>query len=299
METISSRRISESSERRNAVDFHLTRLELAAAISCGETLTAELRKPAECFPVSLPGTGLAVNAVDGRVLVEVRAGRVEMIRGAIFDLPQSARTRVDAYDTLLKLPAANIFSDFPGLGIDRISTQLGNEVALGLKIVPAFIERFDHELVPVAAGPTEDRAGTHEDVPGATYISFDRRNGELLAGLVHEEVHHLLNAAESVGLIEMPSCEHMLTVPWRSDPRPLPAVLHGIAAFMRMGEFYLLMADTCGHELAREVGAVEGAKRVKWAQSVSERVLAEESSCLARGVPPYLEWVIATGKRLL
>jgi hypothetical protein len=68
---------------------------------------------------------------------------------------------------------------------------------------------------------------------GAVYLSRANHPNALIEAFVHEYLHNRLNALMRLDqLVAGPAQEAVYYSPWKSEPRPLRGILHGIVAFL-------------------------------------------------------------------
>lgn len=196
----------------------------------------------EAGSVVLPAIDLALTDVAIPATERV----LQVTEGWIAEqLPQRGGIVIDPFDPSLTFRARETFS-FPTaqealVELAGWTAELEQELDLMERLCPQMAFRLCSRLVPVHAAGV-DRAATHENVPEVTFVSFGRSPGGLGAALAHEEVHAVLNELEQCGLYTLPDIAGDIRVGWRPDPRPVKAVLHGIAAFGRMGQYWHAVA---------------------------------------------------------
>lgn len=88
----------------------------------------------------------------------------------------------------------------------------------------------------------EIESGSVTGAVGAVYLSPGRWDPLLFAeALIHESFHQLLNAAAQAVTFTRDD-QVTLASPWKPQPRPPMAVLHGIVAFSSVARFWMTMA---------------------------------------------------------
>jgi HEXXH motif-containing protein len=127
-------------------------------------------------------------------------------------------------------------------------------------------------VAPLESPPQVNLSGTCDDVLGCICTSLSVNAGILAETFVHEAAHVTLNM-----LSDVTSCwrtdapGRLYRSPWRKDLRPISGMVHGIFAFLAVGEFWaaLLACDEAG-----EFGPL-GRLRLRTATRQVERALAE------------------------
>ncbi len=282
--TIAAVRASDA-EAVTQLDRDLSRFEAAAAVftrvSWQGTLYAvddHVTLPVVDLRVPVPGTTLDVEIVDGRL-------------DSVTPLPAAGGWVIDPWETHGRARGSSEFNYPSGddLDLEAAASDLRAVDDLAAFATPAFQARSRSRLIPVIAMGDHGRAATHENVPGMTFLSLGRGPGETLSALAHEEAHAILNTAETVLDITLP---HGIALPvaWRDDLRPLPAVLHGIAAFGRMAE-----VDHRLGTIGDTVAAQRSEQRAAWVRSAAEEVLRHERLI----GPDVTAWVESTRDRMV
>ena len=95
-------------------------------------------------------------------------------------------------------------------------------------------------IVPLAAPVAADPASATEETSfGAIALALPADGLAMAAALVHETHHAILGALTDLEPLVSPDAPSFLGhVPWREDPRPPHALLHGICAHHAMGRFW-------------------------------------------------------------
>jgi uncharacterized protein len=223
---------------------HLAGLALAAAARA--RVTAELPVPIRGGLAHLPGVGaMTVTSDMGRVaLMRVHDGRVAPgqagrwlptrriqigeLGGVViedldpfrdcFDCPVTVRLSTPEWQTWRRA----------FVGAERILAEA----------VPSYLEVVAEGLravVPLRAASGKERAATARQAFGSVAIALPARDDILAELLLHEFQHLKLNAlAELHPMLSFSARPALLSVPWRREPRPLLAALHGAYAFLAM-----------------------------------------------------------------
>ncbi len=94
-------------------------------------------------------------------------------------------------------------------------------------------------LVPIGQR-ADDRnvSATSGDAFGAVAVSIPSDGMTLAVGLMHEFQHAKLCAITHLEPLFDPRAGHLFYAPWRPDPRPAGALLHGIFAHMAVADFW-------------------------------------------------------------
>jgi hypothetical protein len=102
-------------------------------------------------------------------------------------------------------------------------------------------------LVPVEQGGRFGGvSASSRDAAGAIALTEPVSPDRLAATLVHEIQHFRLNALHDLVPLYGGSPGELLYSPWRNDPRELPGLLHGTAAFLGVAEFWSREWATAG-----------------------------------------------------
>jgi hypothetical protein len=245
---------------------HLERFDAAAAVLSGCRWLPSETTPSE-LPIPVTGDVLRIGPSRlGFALTEERDCR--LIRSGHFE-----GVSIDLGDPLLRTRSAQRFTFS---SVDNSAAGIGELQAAGLaaqRVAPNLFARYVTAIVPVDSPPGWGTAGTDEGVPGVTYLSFDRDPVDFVAALAHEEAHSLLNGYEAIFGEVLPAGVGSIEVPWRAGLRPLPAVMHGLAAFGRAATVRT-RAATIGMSSPQNDEAAE--REHGWVRSVSSRVLNGE-----------------------
>jgi HEXXH motif-containing protein len=94
-------------------------------------------------------------------------------------------------------------------------------------------------LVPVPPHPDgRSTSCTIDGVFGAVFLSLPPDPETFAVTLVHEFQHAKLSAALNLAPLHTAGTEAVYYAPWRRDPRPLGALLHGIYAHLAVAQFW-------------------------------------------------------------
>ncbi|MFC7617021.1 HEXXH motif-containing putative peptide modification protein [Actinokineospora soli] len=92
-------------------------------------------------------------------------------------------------------------------------------------------------LVPLSAPDGHATSSTVTDALGAVFLTFNTDAEALAATLVHELHHAKLAVVMDIHALTKPSATRY-HAPWRPDPRPAGALLHGVYAFLGVAGFW-------------------------------------------------------------
>lgn len=223
---------------------HMAGLGAAAAIRSGETV--DLALPVRDGQVHLPTVGaFTVDPGMGAARtmhLSVRAGHPVTEDQHIWHMARQAAGQV------LRVTVEDLdpFRDCQQWPVsDRLSTQEWLAWRQGLdaagrrlaRIVPAYAQVMRAGLravVPLRPGGPGTRSGTARQAFGGIGAAFPAEPQHLDALLLHEFQHVKLNAVLDLYPLFDPAYVRRLSVPWRTDPRPLEGVLHGTYAYLAL-----------------------------------------------------------------
>jgi HEXXH motif-containing protein len=191
--------------------------------------------------VTLGSGGRGRIPVDGRIL-QGPAGsrvRVRVIDGALQSFAQPAKLAgpfevVDGDAEAGKLPVVRPLS---GGSINPEVRHLAAGAATLAITSPALLEEAA-ALSPVLVGVSGQTDTSHsaslEGARGCVWLTPVKRPLVVAETLVHETSHLKYFLAEDLSRFSDPSDPPRLSVPWRTDLRPLRAVLMGVHAWTRV-----------------------------------------------------------------
>ncbi|MFY1574605.1 aKG-HExxH-type peptide beta-hydroxylase [Verrucosispora sp. WMMD703] len=254
-------------DRPAEVDLgYLGALAATAAIRAG--LDFELPLPAPDGAVFLPSLGRARCGGVGPVTVSrsgdrVRVGPVE-IPSPVDDLPAGAGGDRDGWSGLHRLT-----SSADGLGVELWLDDLDpyrdcHRLCASGRLDAAVVGRWQRMLddawpilvrhhrghaeaiseglrtvVPLQADSASAGVNvTSMDAFGAVSMTPPADGTALALGLLHEFQHAKLGAAIDIEPLHDAADRRYYYAPWRDDPRPLGAALHGVYAFVAVTEFW-------------------------------------------------------------
>jgi uncharacterized protein len=113
---------------------------------------------------------------------------------------------------------------------------LANAEQILAEAVPSYLDVVAEGLsavVPLRVAPGTERAATARQAFGSVAIALPATDDILAELLLHEFQHVKLNALTELHPMVSSNVRPMLLrVPWRPDPRPVTAALHGVYAFL-------------------------------------------------------------------
>jgi HEXXH motif-containing protein len=237
----------------------------AAAIHAREPFTADLS--AHAGAVLIPSLGRALfpgasRATEARIVVS-KAGTAITAGGDRVRLPPDPRRDaegwqcmrrliVDAGDLRLDLLLDDIdpyrFAAMPDTA-DRLSPEelasLRATLARGWQLLARRHRQVAEEvrtmvcaLTPLAPAHGGQANATSGDTFGCIALSPERSPQSLALALAHEVQHLKLAALLDLVVLVRPGSSELHYAPWREDPRPLLAMLHGAYAFLGVAGFW-------------------------------------------------------------
>jgi HEXXH motif-containing protein len=319
--------IAEGEALPRALD-DFKRFALAAHFLAGRDL--RFAAPFEAgLPLAIPGTRLALEGEGAARIAGLERGVLVLAGGARLPLAAGASAgpagprvaeaiALDAGGGAEVLLAPPVFHlpgvDFKGPLLAAGSAYqaehaplVARSLALIARHAPAAHEQVRAGLRVIALKPR--RAGdysnlTFSHLPGALAVSVIPEPHELADSIVHEVHHDRLFALEEIapffdgaGAREAMECRHYS--PWRSDPRALHGIFHGLFVYCAVARFWLgvlregasapALSDyvrdrVVRHPLQLEIGARAIARRARLTEH-GERIFAgieREIAALAR-----------------
>ena len=261
-----------------------TRFEAAGAVLAGTDWSGSWMFDG---PVVLPATGTVVGkpTQPGRLTVAAGTPSAE-----VTSLPNARGVTVDAMDTTLRGVAAGRFEFMSSREAPSATSEVAEALNLADRLCPNLSSRLGATIVPVRARQGWAESATDERAPGMTFMSFGLTPTRLLASLAHEEAHAVLNAATTSLGLTLPPGDGLVEVPWKPEPRPLPATLHGLASFGR---------EVTIRRRAGRVGVLDSedaeraAKVTRWVADVSEQLLRGACGTLSPEIAGWVEGNLA------
>jgi len=263
---------------------------VVAALRAGHR--AELAVHPRAGRLWLPGLGVAAVALEDWCRVEVTGPGEVVVRapGRRWELPANGRDDPSDWRPVCPVrplrpdPVLDDVDPYRGDGLPfapRLDAAARAHWADLWARAGALLERLDPEQAgAIAAGITAVvplRPGNRAGVRGATMYGASRSDtvgavamvrpagGQNLAlTLAHEFQHMKLEALSALVDLHDRSPEAGFRVPWRPDPRPIGAALHGAYAFLAMAEFWRRRRD----ELSGPAAARAGAESVRLRDAV-------------------------------
>ncbi|WP_433206682.1 aKG-HExxH-type peptide beta-hydroxylase [Dactylosporangium sp. CS-047395] len=234
---------------------------LAAAAALRAGVTAELMVPVRDGVVVLPSLG-AIEAGPG-----VPAVRLRIADGTVAGDPAWRRARelgalrlddVDPYRDCFTLPVAPRLT---GEEAEAWTARLGAALRWITERVPQYrpgLETVLRVVVPLRPGPGSGlRSAAARTAFGAVAVGLAPDAPSLATLLVHEVQHLKLGAVLDVCHLFDQADPRRIMVPWRDDPRPVEAALHGCYAFAAVAEVWRHQRESeAGERSARYRGWV-------------------------------------------
>ncbi|AEB45380.1 HEXXH motif domain-containing protein [Micromonospora maris] len=130
-------------------------------------------------------------------------------------------------------------------------------------------------LVPVPSPGAGSRSGTFHHAFGAVAMSLPPDAPSAAVVLAHEIQHAKLAALNDMFALLEPGPPELFYTPWRTDPRPLEGLLHGVYAHLGVAGFWRRQARVTVDGAARYRAEVEFAR---WSRAADDtvRVLAAQ-----------------------
>ena len=113
-------------------------------------------------------------------------------------------------------------------------------------------------LVAVAGSPEVSHSASLAEARGCIWLTPVARPLVVCETLIHEASHLKFFLVEDMAPLVSGADPPRFEVPWRSDRRPLRAVLMGLHAWVRVLEWLESMTDPTHAQAARERGALLG-----------------------------------------
>ncbi|MFI5906998.1 aKG-HExxH-type peptide beta-hydroxylase [Dactylosporangium sp. NPDC051541] len=254
---------------------HLHGIAAAAAARARLDATWPAHLPRARLPIPALGTAL----VDPATTVTVRSGRVRA--GAVHvpadpsaDAPgwlglrsfQAGELRVylddlDPYRDVYDLPLTGRLSPEDA---GHWQTDTAAAGALLAAHHPWHIRSMSRCLTSVVPLSSAGRSATSRDAFGAAALARPPDPRRLAAGLVHEQQHGKLNALLLFhDMLRPDPPARRYYAPWRTDPRPAGALLHGCYA-------HLAIADFWRTEFIRTADDLSAVEFTRWRVAVAE-----------------------------
>jgi HEXXH motif-containing protein len=185
--------------------------------------------------------GRARVPVDGRILAGPpgRSIRLQVRSGEVVTHGKPA-TRVGPFELVSgDAEGGRIPSVRPQTGTDLFTpgTILGKAVRVLEDTAPSLLGEcaaLAPALVPLATDEDVSQSAGLAGARGCIWMSFPPRPLVVAETLIHETSHQLFFLVEDACLMVQGDDPPRLAVPWRTDPRPLRAVLMGLHAWVRV-----------------------------------------------------------------
>ncbi|GAA3276475.1 hypothetical protein Dvina_07250 [Dactylosporangium vinaceum] len=264
---------------------HLHGIAAAAAARAGLDASWAAGLPRPRLPIPALGTALvergaavAVSVRDGRI----RAGAVDVPADPSQDGPGWLGLRsLEAGNTRLYLDDLDPYRDVYDLQLTgRLSPEdaehwRADTAAAGALLAAHHpwhtlsMSRCLTSVVPLSAA---GRSATSRDAFGAAALARPPDPRRLAAGLVHEQQHGKLNALLLFhDMLRPDPPARRYYAPWRTDPRPAGALLHGCYAHLAIADFWRTEFIRTGDDLS----AVEF---TRWRVAVAETLETLDAS---------------------
>jgi uncharacterized protein len=219
---------------------HLAGVAAAAALRAG--MSAKLPLPVRLGKLHLPTIGAIEVPVGSRTMtISVSAGRKpttasesqwQTAQRADGHILKVALEDLDPFRDCQEWPAAGRLSPRELQAWQQALNTTGLRLTAALPQYASVLSAGLHSVVPLQPDPDRHRAGTVRQAFGAVAVALPNRTSDLGALLLHEFQHVKLNALLDLYDLFDVSDARRLQVPWRPDPRPVEAVLHGAYAHL-------------------------------------------------------------------
>jgi HEXXH motif-containing protein len=169
------------------------------------------------------------------------------------------------------------FAAFPGVADRLTAAEVGEwhaRLQEAFQVLMARHSGVANELIemitvltPLAANSNGQAHATSRETFGCIALSLPQTGQSLALALAHEIQHAKLAALlDMVDFFEPASVNVLYYAPWRDDPRPLPALMHGAYAFLGVTKFWMRERK---HETADRAIAAH-TEFARWRAAVSE-----------------------------
>jgi HEXXH motif-containing protein len=258
------RRLRDVSRDRAPLWFHVGQLHafaVAAAVRAG--LRADLIVPVWAGDLLLPSLarlrlpievewGHAEVTIDTTVRIRCAGTTVELDPRSAGWLPsRSLRSRAGDLDLVLRLDDLALYRglDNPIRPAPLDEAELARWQGLLDNAWRLLVHGHPHRARELAAGmttlvplPPTFRFRPHstsvEDGFGSAILSEPHDAAQLAVTLVHEFQHSVLNGLRHLVTLAHDDDPFLGYAPWRDDPRPVGALIHGVFAFTAVAEFW-------------------------------------------------------------
>lgn len=224
---------------------HLAGLAAAAASRAG--ISAKLPLPVRFGKLHLPTIG-AIEVPDGpqTMVVSISPGRQPTTADGEWQAAQRAHgpalrvvmEDLDPFRDCLDLPVTGRLSGSELAAWEQALNATGSRLMATLPRYAGVLSAGLRSVVALQPDPDNQRAGTVRQAFGAVALALPSGTRNLDALLLHEFQHVKLNALLDLYDLFDASDARRLCVPWRPDPRPVEAVVHG--AYAHLATVHLL-----------------------------------------------------------
>lgn len=229
---------------------HLAGLGAAAALRGG--VSAKLPLPVRHGKLHLPTVGamtvargraptVAVSISPGQLSAAGRSGHWQTARGLRSSVLQVVVEDLDPFRDCQEWPAADRLTRQELRAWRGALDQAGSELAATLPAYASVLSAGLRSIAPLRQDPAGHRASTVRHAFGAVALALPSRPTDLGTLLLHEFQHVKLNALLDLYDLFDASDPQRMSVPWRPDPRPVEAALHG--AYAHLATTHLLRSN--------------------------------------------------------
>jgi HEXXH motif-containing protein len=209
-----------------------SRFEIAQALALG----ADAKRLVALGPsghARIPMDGRVLHGAPGRpLLVEVREGQLHAPT-----LPGRKAGPLEVVDEDAEAGARPALPALSGRCPEAITQRLAAGVACLSESSPALLEElgaFSPVLIPLSGASDVSLSGSQREARGSIWLTPVDRPLVIAETLVHESSHLKFFFLEDESPWTLDDDPPRFAVPWRSDLRPLRAVLMGLHAWVRV-----------------------------------------------------------------
>lgn len=172
-------------------------------------------------------------------------GRFVPIEASRISVPLIDNVELNGLDYDLRLPRRTTFQyeDLDAAGVIRWQSPIQQSLRWIAASCPELYREMCYALrciTPVRSlGPNTHLSATFREAPGLMALSWTPDTAIMMEAMVHEYHHNKLNTLLVLDpLITGPTDKAVFYSPWRTDPRPLLGILHGVFVFHAVLEFW-------------------------------------------------------------